>query len=254
MLQLLSCDGGKWAAGCVPTTCAPWGPQSTGLVQQLTQRCPKARLSRSRIWGLSWVPHASCPQTGPLRDGSVPGRGVSLILGRGRRWLPPPHTGSPPPWLWHRYGNRQRLPRPTAKPTQLSMYCSLLFHLGLSSPLPPLCRSGPRTHAMLVLASGALGASAWAWSHQQCPLRVSFMSFKGKLGRLLIGNRAGPCPGTQALPRPLGPLPALSISSDCLRVSLPANSLFPAGDIWAPGPGTCSCFDCDVVANSPVLL
>lgn len=40
------------------------------------------------------------------------------------------------------------LPRPTAKPTQLSRYCSLLSHLGLPSPLPTPSEAGPGALAM----------------------------------------------------------------------------------------------------------
>lgn len=59
-----------------------------------------------------------------------------------------PGTGLPPPWLWHRYGNLQKLPRPTANPTLLRRYWSLLSHLGLSSPLLSPRGSGPGAHAM----------------------------------------------------------------------------------------------------------
>lgn len=34
----------------------------------------------------------------------------------------------PPPFFWHKYGNRQTFPRPTANPTVASMYSSLLPH------------------------------------------------------------------------------------------------------------------------------
>lgn len=64
--------------------------------------------------------------------------------------------GSPPPYAWHRYGNLQMLPRPTAKPTQLSRYCSLLSHLGLFSPLSPLSLL-PDPQLLAMLSVGAAG-------------------------------------------------------------------------------------------------
>lgn len=79
-----------------------------------------------------------------------------ISLPSGSSAFNPGGGGSPPPYAWHRYGNLQMLPRPTAKPTQLSRYCSLLSHLGLSSPLSPLSLL-PDPQVLAMLSVGAAG-------------------------------------------------------------------------------------------------
>lgn len=131
---------------------------------------------------LMWEIHAmgSCRGEAPL---------VYAKWGWSTPWTPSPPFrlicpfnpgggGSPPPYAWHRYGNLQMLPRPTAKPTQLSRYCSLLSHLGLSSSLSPLSPLSllldPQVLAML-----AVGAAGNTTAH---------CLYKGTRRSLLIAN------------------------------------------------------------------
>lgn len=121
----------------------------------------------------------------PLADGGlpIPGRPAPTHrLGPSDR-APPlgwdlDHAGLPPPWVWHRYGNLQMLPSPTANPMQLRRYWNLLSHWGLSSSKLSTRRPEPGAWAMLPVTQGA----GTGWAPHWTPARAQLAGAQLELG------------------------------------------------------------------------